>query len=413
MNNPFYVQPASFSGIMDGMQGFKNNYDQKVAQDEAMAKELQAKQENDAIMKEGALLIQSGDPAAIADWAFRNPNHRDQFIKAADIQDNLTTKSRLKTARDVLSGVVSPSEAYQERYNEIVSNGGSAPELKKDIENPDPEAIKKMALEDLAMLDPAGFKSYMEAQGSSGTGSPSSVRETEWFLKQTPEIQEKHIALKRKTDPTLAEKLQYEADKSGIKVNEAVSTTTGKGNASRKQGFIDSGIEAADSLGNIARSISLLDEVATGGFSNAALKAKRLFGIESADEAELSAGMGKAILSQLKPIFGAAFTAAEGERLERIEANFGKSTEGNKRLLKQVKAITERAAKRGLKAAKDQGDEFTASEIQAAMDKMGMDEPVEDEAPKYEGANLDAYNWAKSNPNDPRAAAILKKLGAN
>ena len=30
---------------------------------------------------------------------------------------------------------------------------------------------------------------------------------------------------------------------------------------------------------------------------------------------------------------------------------------------------------------------------------------------KYSGVDLDAYNWAKENANDPRAAAILEKLG--
>lgn len=415
MNNPFYVQPANFSGIMDGMQGFKNNADQKVAMDEAAAAEMKAKQENDAIMREGALLIQSKDHDAIADWAFRNPKHRQQFIEAADIQDKFAKKTRLETARDVLTGRVSPVDAYKERYDEIIAGGGAAPELGKDLDLGDEEELKNMALEDLAMLDPVSYKNYLSTKGSAESGAPSSVKETEWFLKQTPEVQQRHIELKRKTDPTLAEKLKFEADKSGIRVNEASSKKTAEGNTSRKQGFIDSGVEAADSLGNIARSINLLDEVATGGFDNVALKAKRLFGVESADEAELSAGMGKAILSQLKPIFGAAFTAAEGERLERIEANFGKSTEGNKRLLKQVKSITERAARRGLKAAKDQGDEFTASEIKSALEKMGSanTEDLKEGTPKYEGENFEAYNWAQSNPNDPRAAAILKKLGAN
>jgi len=32
-------------------------------------------------------------------------------------------------------------------------------------------------------------------------------------------------------------------------------------------------------------------------------------------------------------------------------------------------------------------------------------------APQFTGQNLEAYNWAKSNPNDPRAAQILQRLG--
>ena len=38
--------------------------------------------------------------------------------------------------------------------------------------------------------------------------------------------------------------------------------------------------------------------------------------------------------------------------------------------------------------------------------KLGV---TEDE---YSGPDMEAYSWAKSNPNDPRSAAILKKIGA-
>jgi len=156
-------------------------------------------------------------------------------------------------------------------------------------------------------------------------------------------------------------------EKSDIKVAEEEAKVGAKGRATRLQGYIDSGIDAADSVSNLKRTIDLMAQVETGGFDNVALKAKRLFGVESANEAELSANMGKSILAQLKPIFGAAFTAAEGERLEKIEANFGKSTEGNVRLLKSALKIADRAARRGLRAAENAGDDFTAEEIKNAM----------------------------------------------
>lgn len=159
-------------------------------------------------------------------------------------------------------------------------------------------------------------------------------------------------------------------EKSDIKVDESIQKEIGKSNVKRIQGFIDSGIDAADAVGNIQSSIELLNTVKTGGFNNASLQAKKLFGIESADEAELSANLGKNVLAQLKPLFGAAFTAAEGDKLDKIEAGFGKSTAGNKRLLLQSLEITERAARRGLAAAIKQGDDFTASEIQSALDKI-------------------------------------------
>jgi hypothetical protein len=203
--------------------------------------------------------------------------------------------------------------------------------------------------------------------------TPAAVKETEWFLKQPEDVRKAHLEVKRKTNPSLAEKLEQAQSMSDIKVKEEGEKVAVKGAAERAQGFIDSGIEAADSLGNIVRMSELLDSVETGGFDAAALRAKQIFGLESADEAELSAGLGKSILAQLKPIFGAAFTAQEGERLERIEAGFGKSTAGNKRLLGEVRKITERAARRGLKAAKAQGDEFTVTEIEGILEGLKGD----------------------------------------
>ena len=141
-----------------------------------------------------------------------------------------------------------------------------------------------------------------------------------------------------------------------------------KGISKRKQGFIDAGVDAADSVGNIRRSLELLDTVKTGGISAASLRAKQLFGVEGADEGELSANLGRSVLAQLKPIFGAAFTAAEGERLERIEAGFGRSAATNRRLLESALKTAERAAKRGMAAAKEQGDDFTAQEIERLLE---------------------------------------------
>jgi hypothetical protein len=147
----------------------------------------------------------------------------------------------------------------------------------------------------------------------------------------------------------------------------ATGGETGKGNAERNQTFVNEGLSAADSLPVLNRAISLLDAVPTGGFDAAALQAKNFLGVTGADEAELSANMGKAVLSQLRATFGAAFTEREGSRLQEIEAGFGKSTEGNKRLLSQTKQIVERAARRGIEAAKKAGDDFSAAEIQRSM----------------------------------------------
>jgi hypothetical protein len=174
---------------------------------------------------------------------------------------------------------------------------------------------------------------------------------------------------------------ETEQEKADIKVDAAMRKTVAESNAERKQGFIDSGIQAADGVANLNRALSLLDEVKTGGFDNVALKAKRLFGVEGADEGELSNLMGKAVLAQLKPIFGAAFTAREGEALAELEAKFSNSPANNRRLIENALRLADRAARRGIAAAEDQGDMFTANEIKEAM-SFNLRDKLSDSTPK-------------------------------
>jgi len=205
---------------------------------------------------------------------------------------------------------------------------------------------------------------------------------------------------------------ESEQEKSDIKVTQKEREAMVKANVVRKQGFIDSGIEMATGAANIRRALTLLDEVETGGFDNLALKARQLFGIEGADEGEVSSLMGKAVLSQLKPIFGAAFTAVEGEKLATLEAKFGRSSASNKRLLNNALKIIDRAARRGIAAAEDQEDFFTADEIRGALAfKLEDKAPQSSQQTGMSEQDKQALEWARANANDPRAAAILQKMG--
>ena len=147
-------------------------------------------------------------------------------------------------------------------------------------------------------------------------------------------------------------------------------------NEARQQGFINKGVEAADSTANLRRTIALLDEIKTGGLAAANLKAKRALGIEGASEGELANALGVAVLAQLKPIFGAAFTVGEVERLEALSAGFGKSQAANRRILESALKISTNSARRGIRAAEARGDDQTANEIRAAME-FSLD-PIEE-----------------------------------
>lgn len=150
---------------------------------------------------------------------------------------------------------------------------------------------------------------------------------------------------------------------------EAIIQTAGqivtvKKGAERQQTAINDAFSSVGSLPTINRALELLNSVETGGIDQASLRAKQLFGVESADEGELSNLLSKAVLSQLRNTFGAAFTAEEGKSLIRIEAGFGKSPAANIRLLKNARAIASRAVDRGIRAAKRAGQTEDVKELQ-------------------------------------------------
>lgn len=174
-----------------------------------------------------------------------------------------------------------------------------------------------------------------------------------------------------KVDPVAAQnaKEAREADlahKQEIKKLEIEATKAKertKGLAEREKADIDDGLSAAQTVPILKRADKLLDIVTTGKPQQARLWAKRFFGIESGNESELTNLLGKQILKQLKPIFGAQFTVTEGQWLKDMEADFGRSTEANRRLIRQGLDLMNERAKIGLQAAEASGDFRTLDNI--------------------------------------------------
>lgn len=181
-----------------------------------------------------------------------------------------------------------------------------------------------------------------------------------------------------------------------IKQAEATGSTTGTTQTTRYSTQIDNGLQAADSTAILRRGLELLDSVKTGGIDAAKLKATNLFGVTGADEAELSANLGKAVLSQLRSTFGSQFTEREGQRLQEIEAGFGKSTEGNRRLLDQAQKMVTRIAERGIRAAEASGDTETAQEIRDSLKfSIGEQKPSASGVPDDINSLLKQYGRKK------------------
>lgn len=157
-----------------------------------------------------------------------------------------------------------------------------------------------------------------------------------------------------------------ESTASGI----AVETGRGRGAAERETEDIGLAQSVGRGIPTLKRTIALLDSVGTGGINRVQLAATNFLGVTGADEGELSANLGKAVLSQLREVFGAQFTEKEGDRLTSIEAGFGKSAATNKRLLANTLDIATDYVNRGIDAAIAAGDTRTAEELGALLDKQ-------------------------------------------
>lgn len=185
-----------------------------------------------------------------------------------------------------------------------------------------------------------------------------------------------------------------------IERNKTIAKETGAGNIKRSQDYVDRGVTAAEGVPNIRRALTLMNDIQTGGVDKVAIRAKQLFGIEGANEGELSYNMGKAVLSQLKDTFGSAFTVAEGERLEKLEAGLGRSPETNKRILSQALQVMEAKAKRGAAAARELDDEFAAQDIEKYLsmeivpDKPYQPAPQNRRAGDKKPADDGAVDWS-------------------
>ena len=137
----------------------------------------------------------------------------------------------------------------------------------------------------------------------------------------------------------------------------------------RIQDIIDKGYSAAETTPILRRSLELMKGIKTGGFAGVKLKAKQYFGVQGADEAELSTNLARAAIAKLRQNLGAQFTERENKMLQRIEAGIGKSTQGNIRILEQSLTVANNSAKRAIRRARARGDKETVDEIEALMNE--------------------------------------------
>lgn len=176
------------AGQLQGLQANQQNMNQnqtvfdqnqQALIDAKKQQALQAQQKQ-ATLQEGGRLLQEGTPDEIADFMFKNPDVRKQFIESANFKDGSSLASRADYAKSVVSDQVDPIQAITQRIEEVEASGGDAQGLKRTLATNDPAQIKLAAEKDLAMIDNDSFNNYRE---SIGVASPEKGT---FIIKETP-----------------------------------------------------------------------------------------------------------------------------------------------------------------------------------------------------------------------------------
>jgi hypothetical protein len=254
--NPFYVEPAgNYQQALSGLGSVIGNY----------REEQKRISRSEAAKAAAAEAYKSGDPEKVAAASIEYPEIQQTLQSLYGFKNEQTKRNAMETYKEVLANKNNPQaalNAINSRISFVESQGGdpssvtlrARDRLQSILESGQDVSpfFKAAELEYAGIASPQEWKAY---SGASQEDAPSSVKETEWFLKQSPKVQEEHLKLKRKTDPTMAEKLALEQAKADIAVSEA----GGKAMAADR---IAAASEAADKVLSIEGGLGIYDRLA-------------------------------------------------------------------------------------------------------------------------------------------------------
>ena len=259
-------------------------------------------------------------------------------------------------------------------------------------------ALRQRALDGGLIEGSKEFQDFMRLNGQTqGEGSKGLTRfKNGSYVNITPQGPRVYdINGSEVTNPAdMAEVLRLGRD-SEVLLEGDIATATTRANTQegRIQQAIEDGIDAAARMPKLMMARELLNTVDTGGWDAVKLRFKQALGITSADESKLIYELSKNVLSQLKPTFGAAFTAKEGDLLMRIEANTNLSTEGNIALLDELINALDLAVQRGRVEARENKDtrSLNAMDGYLAQQFQSLDSSADDQpAPSNPRVRVDA-----------------------
>lgn len=403
--NPYYIEP--FAGLLPSVG-------------QSIAQGINKYQANE-LNKQAASMYEKATPEELNAFALRNPEVGRNVLAMVGIREKQQVDDLVNHGKAILANPDNAEQILMDRIQTIVKRGGNPSHTIAELElyRQDPSKLVENTEKSLALAMGKDFAPYYkvahpesDAEGKEqktgafyvkdaagkvaiavGSYNPSTGKlRTEMgelpegytvvsSVGETPEEKrasdvksglakkEGELKLESKYEPDIAGKKKESELKQELDYKPIIESKTeaAKGTTQAATTAIEKGVTSAEQLPIITNTLNLLESIKTGGLDGARIKAKEMFGIEAADEGELSYNLGVNVLKQLKPTFGAQFTVAEGKELKKIEAGLGKNTETNKRLLKQLYKISKRGAERARRLAKDRGDNETVDYLSSFL----------------------------------------------
>jgi len=454
MSNGFVNAGQVALSTAEGLQGMRmqrQQYDiteeQRQFQRDDRAAIQQEEMKRIETLKEGAALLESEDSLALAQWAIRNPKHRETFTRAIDLQDKFSSRPRLSVAKDVLSGRMEARTAYQARVEEIESKGGDASKLKEALNTKSDAELKSMAEKDVAMIDPKAYENYSKTLGGGDQTKVLPISMKDFTVESVAAYEQsgdKGDLVRFRSKTIDINGVPYQQDEITKQWIPVVDVKSGRVSDDAKamaniEADKKSRVDFAEQQGEWRKSKSKYrSKIGSAKSSQKIMKAtadeikKNLNNWSTKHGASLSGLPGtqarklKGLINTLKAHSafttlidlkesGGSLGAISGSELVLLEAKLGAlDQKGDNaemiRVIDQILEASQSSITRLETAYKDDNAMYTSG-FDSMIESQGGPSP---EAPAAQDVSQDqqAIDWARANPDDPRAAQILQMQGA-
>ncbi len=394
-------------GVANQLQGLQAGQRSMELQEQQLADQREADLAQSQARAKGAELLANGTPDQIASFGIKNPEVMKDFISMAKFKDESAVGTRVKYAQDIISGSVSPRVAILKRIAEVESSGGDASGLKQTaaLSNED---IISAAEKDLAVISPKTYMSYKDAISKDGSRSKTNFAPTVSALQTDPKTGQQYTVItdrnsgesvRKNVDGAIAQSLEQEQDSEfrGKSLNDSRELS--------KEMFGElRGVKSQ--IGTINEAIKAIDDGASSGAFDKYLPSFRESTIALENAAQR---MGLDVIAATT--FGAL---SEGELRLAMDTAVPKNLNPKqlRKWLGERKIAKTKLANELSKMAIELGKGKTT--VAEYLAKNASFTPREDGITgetKTNNQDEQALQWAKSNPNDPRSAQILQKLG--